>query len=77
VDPKKFTLTPVDYTPTQGRTPRFFTLDPSGAWLVAANQDGGNVVLFKVDAKTGKLTPTGQIFTDAPAPVTGVFVAVK
>jgi 6-phosphogluconolactonase len=77
VDPKKFTLTPVDYTPSQGRTPRFFTLDPSGAWLVVANQDGGNVVLFKVDAKTGKLTPTGQIFTDAPAPVTGVFVPVK
>ena len=32
-------LTPVGWQPTQGRTPRFFALDPSGAHLYAANQN--------------------------------------
>jgi 6-phosphogluconolactonase len=74
IDPKKFTLSPIEDMPTQGRTPRFFTLDPTGQYLFAANQDGNNVVVFKVDAKTGKLTPTGQTITDAASPVCVLFV---
>ena len=37
-----------------------FKIDPSGNYLVAANQDSGSVVVFKRNAATGRLTPTGQ-----------------
>lgn len=53
------TLQPVEYTSTQGEFPRNFNLDPSGEWLIAANQNTHNVFVYKVDAKSGKLTPTG------------------
>jgi 6-phosphogluconolactonase len=77
IDPAKFTLTPAGHTSTQGKTPRHFTLDPTGKWLIAENQDGGGIVLFRVDQKTGQLTPEGQPLTDAPFPVCVVFVPVS
>jgi hypothetical protein len=40
--------------------PRSFALDPSVNWLLAGNQDSGNVAVFKVDVKTGDLKPSGQ-----------------
>ena len=39
VDPAKGTLSPVEYVRTNGKTPRNFALDPTGSWLLAANQD--------------------------------------
>jgi 6-phosphogluconolactonase len=53
---------------TGGKTPRNFTLDPSGHWLLAANQDGSNVVIFKIDPQTGMPAPTGKQLS-VPAPV--------
>jgi len=47
-------------TPSGGKTPRNFRIHPSGNWLIAANQDGGNLVVFKIDKSTGKLTPSGE-----------------
>jgi 6-phosphogluconolactonase len=61
-------LAPVEYAPTQGKTPRGFRTDPSGSHLFAANHESNNIVIFKIDAKTGKLKPTGQVL-DAPSPV--------
>jgi len=37
-------------------------LDPSGAWLVAANQASDSLVLFRIDTQTGRLIATGQSF---------------
>jgi 6-phosphogluconolactonase (cycloisomerase 2 family) len=54
-------LAPVGWEPTQGKTPRFFTLDPQANFLYAANQDGDTIVTFRVDTQTGKLAPTGQV----------------
>ena len=42
-----------------GKNPRFFTLDPTGRWLVAANQDSDSIVTFAVDQKSGLLKPSG------------------
>lgn len=42
-----------------GRIPRNFTIDPTGNFLLAANQDTNNIILFHRDQKTGLLTPTG------------------
>jgi 6-phosphogluconolactonase len=74
IDPKKGTLTPVAYVPTQGKTPRNFALDPTGRYLFAANQDSNNIVVFRVDPGTGKLTPSGTVIDDAPEPTRVLFV---
>lgn len=43
-----------------GKTPRNFVIDPSGNFLLCANQNSNEVVIFKRDSKSGLLTPTGQ-----------------
>jgi 6-phosphogluconolactonase len=53
-------LTSIGHVPTGGKTPRNFRMDPGGNWLLAANQDSGNVVVFRIDKTSGKLTPTGD-----------------
>ena len=57
----------------QGKTPRFFGLDPTGAYLIAANQDSNNIVVFKIDQKTGGLTPTGDTL-ELASPVCIVYI---
>ena len=42
-------LSDPEYTSTRGEHPRFFTLDPSGGWLLVANQNSDNVVVFALD----------------------------
>jgi 6-phosphogluconolactonase len=76
IDSAKGTLTPVEHTPTQGKTPRNFAIDPTGAYLFAANQGSGNVVVFRIDQQTGRLTPEGQKL-EVPFPVCVVFVAAR
>ncbi len=60
VDPKKGTLAPIEFVPTQGKTPRNFAIDPSGKWLLAANQDSNNIVTFRINAKSGRLNAAGK-----------------
>ena len=52
------------------------TIDPSGTFLLAANQNSDTVVVFRIDQKTGKLTPTGHTI-EVGAPVALKFVPVK
>lgn len=52
----------------KGRTPRSFAIDPTGTFLLVANQDSDNVVTFKIDSTTGKLKDTG-IEAKIPTPV--------
>jgi 6-phosphogluconolactonase len=65
-------LSVAGWQPSQGSGPRFIGLDPAGHFLQAANEQGDNVVTFKVDGETGKLTPTGQNIKNG-SPVTIVF----
>jgi len=76
IDAAKGTLTPVERTPSGGKTPRNFAIDPTGAYLFAAHQDSDNVVVFRIDAKTGKLTPSGDIL-EAFAAVCVTFVPAQ
>src|SRR6202171_5571907 len=55
------------------KTPRNFVMDPSGAFLLTANEDSGNIVVFRIDPATGGLTATGQT-VEVPAPVGIAFV---
>jgi 6-phosphogluconolactonase len=59
---------------TRGKTPRSFAIDPSGATVVAANQDSNNLAVYRVDPRSGSLSPAGDI-VEAPVPASVVFVA--
>lgn len=48
-------LTFIEYVPTEGDWPRDFVLDPTEKFLIASNQNTGNLVLFSRDVSTGKL----------------------
>jgi 6-phosphogluconolactonase len=43
---------------TEGDWPRHFNLDPSGRWLLVANQRSHTIVLFARDTASGRLTST-------------------
>jgi 6-phosphogluconolactonase len=53
---------------TEGDWPRNFSLDPTGRWLLVANQRSDSIVVFARDAKTGRLTPTRERIA-LPSPV--------
>lgn len=76
IDPAKGTLTLVDHTSTQGKTPRNFAIDPTGKLLFAENQESNTIVVFRIDEKTGKLTPTGKVL-EVGQPVCVKFLKVN
>jgi 6-phosphogluconolactonase len=76
IDGAKGTLKLIGEFPTMGKTPRNFAIDPTGRFLLAANQESSNVVVFRIDATTGRLTPTGEV-VEVPAPVCVTFVAAQ
>lgn len=39
-------------------TPRNFAIDPSGKWLLVANQNGNSIVVYAIDPESGELTLT-------------------
>ena len=52
---------------TLGLAPRNFNFDPSGKYLLVANQHSDEVVIFKRDIKSGLLTDSGnRIFVGKP-----------
>ncbi|WP_160715904.1 lactonase family protein [Chitinophaga solisilvae] len=52
-------LTSIGRQPSGGSHPRNFVIDPSGKYLLAANQLSGNVVVFRRNMRTGRLRKTG------------------
>ncbi len=61
---------------TEGDWPRNFSLDPTGRWLLVANQRSDTVVVFGRDPDTGRLTPTRPPQRIAiPSPVCVRFLA--
>jgi 6-phosphogluconolactonase len=49
-------LTLLNRTSCGGKVPRHLTLDPSGRWLLVANQASDNIAVLGRDARTGQLT---------------------
>jgi 6-phosphogluconolactonase len=67
IDRKDGTLAAVEQSSTGGVMPRSFTIDPTGSYLLAANQLSNNVVVFRIDGATGRLSKTGkEIRVDTP-----------
>src|ERR1019366_6982425 len=60
-------VTPLEFVPSGGKTPRNIALDPGGSFLLAGNQGSNNLTVFRIDSKTGRLTPTTQVM-DVPEP---------
>jgi 6-phosphogluconolactonase len=48
------------YQSINGKAPRNFIIDPTGNYLLVANQETDNIVIFKRDKKTGLLKMTGD-----------------
>ena len=67
IDPQTGDLEFLERTPTGGKTPRNFALDPSGRWLLAANQNSGSITVFRIE-DDGRLAETTSR-ADVPAPV--------
>ncbi len=61
-------LTNVGYQSTLGVQPRNFMIDPTGRFLLVANQKTNNMVVFKRDPVTGLLQQTLQQI-EVPSPV--------
>ncbi len=62
------TLTPIQWVTKEIAWPRNFTIDPSGKYLLVANQHSNSITVFKRDTKTGKLTYS-DITKDISEPV--------
>jgi 6-phosphogluconolactonase len=60
VDPQTGKLAAAGHQSTGGNWPRHFGIDPSGAFLLAANQRSDSIVVFRIDASTGALAETGK-----------------
>ena len=46
----------VEYTSTEGNWPRDFAFDPTESFIVASNEESGNLVLYARDKETGRLS---------------------
>ncbi len=72
VDAESGALSLVGHESTRGEGPRNFTIDPTGSWLIAANERSDTVVTFRRDQESGMLTATGQP-VEVPTPVAVLF----
>ncbi len=60
IDQQNGRLSYVDRQSTNGKHPRNFMIDPTGNYLLTANMNSDNIVVFERDQSTGKLQPTGM-----------------
>jgi 6-phosphogluconolactonase len=68
---KKGTLQWAAAFPSGGRTPRDFNLDPEGNFLLALHQNSDNLVIFRINPRTGALKKEREY--PVPSPVCLVF----
>jgi 6-phosphogluconolactonase len=66
-------LAPIGHATEGINIPRNFNIDPTGKWMLVANQDGNDVVVFEV-GEDGLPKPTGHKVA-VPRPVCVKFLA--
>ena len=71
-DPATGKLTPIGRTPSGGKTPRNFVLDPTERWMIVANQDSDQLSVFARDPSTGELASEFKSYP-CPAPMCILF----
>ena len=60
INQKNGKLSLIGHQSTLGKTPRNFNFDPTGNFLLVANQNSDKIVVFKIDKDTGLLTDTNN-----------------
>lgn len=60
INKKNGQLTLIGHQSTLGKTPRNFSIDPSGKYLLCGNQNSDEIVIFKRDINTGLLFDSGN-----------------
>ncbi len=68
VDQKSGAIDLLGHQSSLGLKPRNMNFDPSGKYLLVANQDSNNIIVFKRNIKTGLLENTNKTIT-VPKPV--------
>ena len=70
INKEKGKLKLIEHKDTGGIHHRNFAITPSGKFLLVANQFTNNIVIFKRDSKSGRLTKlTNQIRVNSPSSV--------
>ncbi|MSQ93392.1 MAG: lactonase family protein [Gemmataceae bacterium] len=75
IDQKTGELTAVGHESRGVKTPRNFAIEPTGKFMLIANQSGKSVLSFAIDQATGLLTPTGSS-VEVASPVCVRFVPI-
>lgn len=66
IDQQTGNLTSLGFVSSGGNTPRNFAIDPSGSFLLVANQNSSNIVTFRIDQIAGTLTQIGSTAVSSP-----------
>lgn len=69
IDQQTGQLTGNGFVPCGGTGPRDFNIDPSGKFLIVANQKSNNIVVFRIDKKSGSLTQKHEIAVPIPVSI--------
>jgi 6-phosphogluconolactonase len=63
----------IGHESTRGETPRNFTIDPTGKYLLLANQRSDNLIVFRIDPASGKLAFLHE-YQNVPGPMCIKFI---
>jgi 6-phosphogluconolactonase len=58
INPKSGKLNFVEQYSSMGKSPRNMAIDPSGSFLLVANQNSNDIYVYRINKQTGKLTLT-------------------
>lgn len=76
IDQETRELTAVGHQGAGIKTPRNFAIEPTGRFMLVANQSGGNVIVFRINQSTGELIPT-KSSVQVPRPVCVRFMEIE
>jgi len=77
VDPVRFTLSVLEFTPLIGQRPSSFAFDPTAAYMIVANQESNNITVYTVHPHSGQLRPVGRPTPPIQSPACVVVVPVQ
>ncbi len=66
IDQQTGNLNSLGFQSSMGKTPRNFAIDPTGNFLLVANQNSNNIVIFRIDQSGGLLTQIGTTTVSSP-----------
>jgi len=76
IDPKSREVKSIGHQSTGIEMPRNFAIEPTGQFMLVANQSANNVIAFRINQSTGELQPTSSSITVA-SPVCIRFMGIK